>query len=278
METIITLANMDGVSVADELRPNFDLISRLVEHIVQTKPCGAILIFLPGWSEILKTTDAIQLCATVSRNPTSFRVLPLHSSVSPQEQRKVFVRPPRGVWQVIVSTNITETSVTIDDILYVSDSGMSKEKAFDAHTGMSSLSTRWVAQANAKQRMGRAGRVQRGTCYRLYSRARFATMAGFQSPEMLRTPLEEICLQVKLLRLDQGPLTGAQKANSGKGTRNKGESKRRGVRGFLALALDPPSVAMVSAVDIGQQKQLLTMCCGGVVVVVVRWTSRWPSL
>lgn len=85
--------------------------------------------------------------------------------------------------------------------MYVIDTGMMKEKGYDSFTKMSSLQSSMISRANAKQRAGRAGRVQEGICFRLYSKRKFESMAEFQLPELLRSPLEEICLQVKLLGL-----------------------------------------------------------------------------
>ena len=100
---------------------------------------------------------------------------------------------------MVLSTNIAETSITINDVVYVVNSGRIKLKSFDPHTGMSTLQTEWVSQSSERQRRGRAGRVQSGICYHLYSKTRSAALLPNQLAEILRTPLEEICLQVKLL-------------------------------------------------------------------------------
>jgi len=230
MKTIIEIANLDGASVTEELKPDYELIKSLFTSIVKNMECGAILIFLPGWNEIIKTVDTLALSEIVSRNPKKFKILPLHSSVAPHQQKQIFVRPPKGTWKIIVSTNIAETSLTIDDVLYVIDSGLSKQKSFDAHTGMSSLVSNWTSQASARQRQGRAGRVRAGTCFRLYSGARYHNMEPFETPEMLRTPLEEICLQIKLLRLDDNLFAN-----------HKGK-----IFDFLSLAIEPPTSTMVN--------------------------------
>ena len=159
-------------------------------------PDGAILVFLPGWFEISQLRDNL---AADSRFGRDVLVLPLHSMVPPAEQKKVFQRPPRGVKKVVLATNIAETAVTIDDVVFVIDSGRLKEKSYDAHTGVSTLQSAWISRASAQQRRGRAGRVRPGECYRLYSSARLAAFADFQLPEMQRSPLEELCLQVRML-------------------------------------------------------------------------------
>ena len=159
-------------------------------------PLGAVLVFLPGWNEISQLRDELASDARFARDVL---VLPLHSMVPPSEQKRVFQRPPRGVSKVVLATNIAETAVTIDDVVFVVDSGRLKEKSYDAHTGVSTLQASWVSRASARQRRGRAGRTRPGECYRLYSSARFEAFAEFQLPEMQRSPLEELCLQVRML-------------------------------------------------------------------------------
>mmetsp|Transcript_17670 Transcript_17670/g.34778 ORF Transcript_17670/g.34778 Transcript_17670/m.34778 type:complete len:913 (+) Transcript_17670:244-2982(+) len=188
---------------------------------------GSVLIFLSGWDEIAKLCDALQehpLFGDESR----YQVLPLHSGVSPSSQRQVFKRAPRGVRKVICSTNIAETSVTIDDVVYVIDAGTSKTKRYDPHTKVSSLTNGIIAKANAIQRSGRAGRVRSGICFRLYSRTRYEAMLDEEAPEMQRTALEEVCLQSCVL-LEKRTFTVTSKG-----------SKRVFVRNFLARAPDPP--------------------------------------
>ena len=99
----------------------------------------------------------------------------------------------------MLATNIAETSVTIDDITVVIDGGKHKTKAYDPYTQMSSLRTRWIPQASVKQRAGRAGRVQPGLCYTMMSKKRFDALGTFEVPELLRTPLDELALQVKII-------------------------------------------------------------------------------
>ena len=160
-------------------------------------PAGAVLVFLPGWNEISQLRDNMAADPRFSDGTTL--VLPLHSMVPPADQKRVFQRPPSGVRKVVLATNIAETAVTIDDVVFVVDSGRLKEKSYDAHTGVSTLQAAWISRASAQQRRGRAGRVRPGECYRLYSTARMSSFADFQLPEMQRSPLEELCLQVRML-------------------------------------------------------------------------------
>lgn len=174
------------------------LIERLLKKICTDSDEGAILIFLPGWEAINRTREML-LASSLFRNESKFHVLSLHSMIPSSEQRKVFQRPPAGVRKIVLSTNIAETAVTIDDVVFVIDSGRMKEKSYDPYSNVSTLQTSWVSRASARQREGRAGRCQPGTCYHLYSRLRAASLPEFQTPEIKRMPIEELCLQVKLL-------------------------------------------------------------------------------
>lgn len=162
---------------------------------------GAVLVFLPGWEEISRCRDRLQ-DSPIFRDNSKYLILPLHSMVPSAEQKKVFKRPPPGVRKIVLSTNIAETAITIDDIIFVIDSGRMKEKSYDPYSNVSTLQTTWISKASAKQREGRAGRCQPGTCYHLFSKVRAAALPDYQVPEIKRTPLEEICLQVKILDPD----------------------------------------------------------------------------
>ena len=209
---------------------------------------GAVLVFLPGWEEISRISEA---CAShpLLGNPSRTLVLPLHSAIPTAEQRKVFRRPPPGVIKVILATNIAETSLTIDDVVYVIDAGRAREKSYDAYTGCSALTSVWISQSAARQRAGRAGRVRPGIAFHLYSRTRASHMAPFTQPEMLRTPLEELCLQIKLLQLSgAAPTTSSSAAVAGSASSSApagvGTSD---VERFLARAVEPPPAQSVAA-------------------------------
>jgi ATP-dependent RNA helicase DHX36 len=183
-------------------------------------PLGAVLIFLPGWDEIVRLKERLERSPALAALAGSLLLLPLHSLVAPAEQRRVFVRPPPGVRKVVLATNIAETAVTIDDVVCVVDSGRLKEKSYDAYTGVSTLQSAWVSRASARQRRGRAGRCQPGVAFHMYSRARAEALAEFQLPEIRRAPLDEMALQVKLLDVP--------------GTREVRVAE------FLARAVEPP--------------------------------------
>ena len=110
-----------------------------------------------------------------------------------------FCQSKLGSDKIILSTNIAETSVTIDDVVFVIDAGKVKEKSFDALTSVSALRSVWISKASALQRRGRAGRCRPGQCFHLISRCRFHSLPLYQEAELLRTPIHELCLQTKLL-------------------------------------------------------------------------------
>ncbi|KAL8712360.1 MAG: hypothetical protein Q9225_006966 [Loekoesia sp. 1 TL-2023] len=176
------------------MKINYDLIATCVKTIDQELGAqdGGILIFLPGVVEINRTLDAI-------RSLQNMHALPLHASLLPDEQRRVFPPPPRGKRKVIVATNVAETSITIEDIVAVIDCGKVKETSFDPQNNMVKLEEVWASRAACKQRRGRAGRVRPGKCYKLYTRNAEAKMAERPEPEIRRVPLEQLCLSVKAM-------------------------------------------------------------------------------
>ncbi|KAK3234497.1 hypothetical protein CYMTET_55253 [Cymbomonas tetramitiformis] len=132
-------------------------------------------------------------------------ILMLHSALSVEEQDKVFDLAPEGVRKCILSTNIAETSVTIDGIRFVVDSGRAKEMVHDPRTGMASLQECWISKASADQRKGRAGRTGPGVAFRLYSKEEFDKFPDFTPPEVHKIPLESVVLQIKQLRMAEDP-------------------------------------------------------------------------
>ncbi len=134
-----------------------------------------------------------------------FKLVPLHSSLSSEQQSAVFEKPRNGVRKIVLSTNIAETSITIDDCVFVIDVGRMKEKRFDPLKSMESLDTVWVSRANALQRKGRAGRVRPGFCFHLYTEFGYEKhFRGDPIPEILRVPLEQMLLRIKILPLFSG--------------------------------------------------------------------------
>ena len=129
----------------------------------------------------------------------SCQFLPLYGALSSNDQRRIFQNAPPGVRKIVVSTNIAETSVTIDDVRYVIDCGRAKEMGYDSTRGLSVLADAWISRAASMQRRGRAGRTAPGACFALFSRKARANLTPHQPPEMLRTPLQQLCLNIKAL-------------------------------------------------------------------------------
>ncbi|RVE64899.1 hypothetical protein OJAV_G00130840 [Oryzias javanicus] len=192
--TIETLEVLDSDDKID-----LELILALICHIVRSEGEGAILVFLPGWDNISGLNDLL-MAQTMFRSDR-FIIIPLHSLMPTVNQTQVFKRPPPGVRKIVIATNIAETSITIDDVVYVIDGGKIKETNFDTNNNISTMTAEWVSLANAKQRKGRAGRVCPGKCYHLYNGLRASLLDAYQLPEIMRTPLEELCLQIKILKL-----------------------------------------------------------------------------
>jgi HrpA-like RNA helicase len=202
------LNSLQTLQMYDEEQINYELVEIVVQYIDSSAPNddddafgkGAVLIFLPGLAEITEMYNRLKRNATVG-NSNKFLLIPLHSSLSSDEQKIVFARPPKGVRKVVMSTNIAETSITIDDVCFVIDTGKLKENKYDPVSKIPSLELAWVSKANARQRKGRAGRVREGQCFNLYSSFRHSILAEYQLPEMSRVPLSELCLQIRVLNL-----------------------------------------------------------------------------
>ncbi|XP_040583903.1 ATP-dependent DNA/RNA helicase DHX36 [Lepeophtheirus salmonis] len=193
-------STMESLSTCQSEQFNPELIANLVQYIHTKKPEGAILIFLSGWNEISKVHELFTGDSEYSRI-NGLRIHPLHSLMPTVNQKEIFERPPKNIRKVILATNIAETSITIDDIVYVIDSGKIKIKDFDKEMDVDTLKPRWISLANARQRKGRAGRVKPGICYRLYSSYRESTFESYLKPEILRTRLDEVILNIKVLGL-----------------------------------------------------------------------------
>jgi ATP-dependent RNA helicase DHX29 len=206
------------LSQLDEYKIEFDLVVQLISRIA-TDPnlvpfSNAILVFLPGIAEIRTLNDMILGDKQFSDH---WLVYPMHSTIASEEQEAAFLVPPPGMRKIVLATNIAETGITIPDVTCVIDTGKHREMRFDERRQLSRLIDTFISRANAKQRRGRAGRVQEGLCYHLFTKYRHdSVMSDQQTPEMLRLSLQDLAIRVKICKIG-------------------------GIEETLSEALDPPS-------------------------------------
>ncbi|MEM7754682.1 MAG: ATP-dependent RNA helicase HrpA [Planctomycetota bacterium] len=184
--------------------PDTDLVVKGVElaldEIDLDRPAAGsssdVLIFMPGEREIRETAHALR---DRYHDRSGVEILPLYARLSPQEQQRIF-KPHRGR-RIVIATNVAETSLTVPGIRYVIDPGLARISRYSARTKVQGLPTEPVSQASANQRKGRCGRVGPGVCYRLYDEEDFNTREEFTQPEILRTNLASVVLQMAALKL-----------------------------------------------------------------------------
>lgn len=179
----------------DEKRddPEADGVIAAVKELIAARSSGDILVFLPTERDIRELKDDLSL-----RFPRC-EVLALYARLSMVEQQRVFSRG--SMQRIILSTNVAETSLTIPNISFVIDSGLARISRYNARMKVQRLPIEAISQANAKQRAGRAGRTQVGVCIRLYSEDDFNLRPSFTTPEILRTNLASVILQMLKLNL-----------------------------------------------------------------------------
>ncbi|PQE23976.1 helicase associated domain-containing protein [Rutstroemia sp. NJR-2017a WRK4] len=202
----------------DEYRIEFDLVTQLIAKIAVDDRLimysKAILVFLPGIAEIRQLNDMLLGHPTFS---SDWYIYPLHSTIASEDQEAAFLVPPPGTRKIVLATNIAETGITIPDVTCVIDTGKHREMRFDERRQLSRLLETFISKANAKQRRGRAGRVQEGLCFHLFTKYRHdQLMADQQTPEFLRLSLQDLAIRVKICKLG-------------------------GIEETLSEALDPPS-------------------------------------
>lgn len=187
----------------NEYQIDLDLIVELIARIATDESLqeysNAILVFLPGIADIRSLNDML---LGDPRFAQTWLVYPLHSTIAMEDQEAAFLVPPQGMRKIVLATNIAETGITIPDITCVIDTGKHREMRFDEKKQLSRLIDTFISRANAKQRRGRAGRVQNGLCFHMFTRYRHDTlMSDQQTPEMLRLSLQDLAIRVKICKL-----------------------------------------------------------------------------
>ena len=167
-------------------------------HLQQ--PPGDILVFMTGQEDIETACQVIAERLKQLDDPPKLSILPIYSQMPAELQAKIFEKSEGGIRKCIIATNIAETSLTVDGIMYVVDSGFSKMKVYNPRMGMDALQITPISQANATQRSGRAGRTGAGTAYRMYTESAFHNEMFIQTiPEIQRTSLSNTLLLLKSL-------------------------------------------------------------------------------
>lgn len=168
-----------------------DQVITTIKQVLLNKCSGDILVFLPGVSDIRKCIDKAQM--QLSGN---ILCLPLYGAQPLHEQERVLNGNKSTQTRIIFATNIAETSLTIHGITLVIDSGLEKSTEYDVKSGLSSLTTHYISKASATQRAGRAGRLQAGTCIRLYSESEYNRFLEYQKEEIVNTDLTSVVLEL----------------------------------------------------------------------------------
>lgn len=183
-----------------------DYVQRAVKTVIDihTKEAeGDILVFLTGREEIDDAMEAVrEHLDRIGEQKQALLPLPLYAGLTTEQQMYVFEQAPENTRKVIFATNIAEASVTIDGIVYVVDCGFVKIRAYDPKTGMESLLVIPTSKASAAQRAGRAGRTKPGKCYRLYPEKAYKDLPATNPPEMQRSNLAPVVLQLKALGIE----------------------------------------------------------------------------
>jgi HrpA-like RNA helicase len=195
------------------------LVTALIAHLVTNTVDGGILIFLPSVEVVATLTKTLQTTLPYS-DTGRFFVAPLHPNLALHELQAVFAKSDFGVRKIIVASSIAETSVTVPDVVYVIDGGRSQSTVVDSVSGVASTETIVASQLEMKWRRGRASRCRGGVYYNLLCRSVAIAARRSALPHIQTTPLEEIILQIHLLKLGDVP-------------------------SFLALTPDPPSLTAI---------------------------------
>lgn len=171
----------------------------VVEIHLQEAP-GDILVFLTGHDEIDKACDALADTTTLCGSKGELlEIFPVYAALPFDTQTKILIPAKDGFRKVVIATNIAETSLTIDGIAYVIDSGYVKQGSYRCESGTERLSVAQISQASAKQRTGRAGRTAKGKCFRLYSQSTYNRMSPTTVPEIQRVNLVNVVMLLKAM-------------------------------------------------------------------------------
>ncbi|MBS0422277.1 MAG: ATP-dependent helicase HrpB [Proteobacteria bacterium] len=165
-----------------------DVVARTIVRALREEP-GDVLVFLPGAREIRRVQSLLSVDGAV-------RVFPLYGELSGDDQDAALQPSPPGSRKVVLATNIAETSLTIQGVRIIVDSGLVRRSLFDPSTGMSRLETQRISRASADQRQGRAGRVEPGVCYRVWSEGAQRSLAPFTPPEIVEADLAPLALEL----------------------------------------------------------------------------------
>ncbi|MEI7850990.1 MAG: ATP-dependent helicase HrpB [Kiritimatiellales bacterium] len=176
--------------------PVWEAAADAFESAVRSGAEGDVLIFMPGAYEISRTVEAVRSKSCAKE----FAVLPLHGELSPRDQDAAV--EPGNVRKVVVATNVAETSITIDGIRVVIDSGLARIARYDPNRGIDTLMVERISRASADQRTGRAGRTAPGVCHRLWTLQEHTTRKAQELPEILRHDLAEVVLTLKAGGID----------------------------------------------------------------------------
>ena len=237
----------------NDKRPVWEQAAEAFSHYVHSGGEGDVLVFMPGGFEISQTLEAIRHAP----GSKGFILLPLHGELEPRAQDAAVARYEQR--KVVVATNVAETSLTIDGVRLVIDSGLARIPRYDANRGINTLLIDKISQANADQRAGRAGRTAPGVCMRLWSRDEHSHRPAQELPEIKRLDLAEVVLTLKaagvedlrkfrwLEKPDEISLTHAEELLQDLGALDKNNSITPIGRKMLAFPLHPRYARMLLA-------------------------------
>jgi len=237
----------------NDKRPVWEQAAEAFSNYVQSGGEGDVLVFMPGGFEISQTLEAIRHAP----GSKGFILLPLHGELEPRAQDAAVARYEQR--KVVVATNVAETSLTIDGVRLVIDSGLARIPRYDANRGINTLLIDKISQANADQRAGRAGRTAPGVCMRLWSRDEHSHRPAQELPEIKRLDLAEVVLTLKaagvedlrkfrwLEKPDEISLTHAEELLQDLGALDKNNSITPIGRKMLAFPLHPRYARMLLA-------------------------------